>query len=157
MSVVIKGLLVFSLIGTGLIAGIFFSFSNFIMTAFSKISYSKGLAAMQAINRAVLNPLLFLFFIGTAISTFLLVVLYFFTTLVSSLELAGSILYFFGCFIVTGIRNVPLNNQIGSISSIEIGNEPVWRDYLKTWTFWNHIRTFASLSAFICLIISFGY
>jgi uncharacterized membrane protein len=53
-------------LGCGLMAGIFFAFSNFVMRAFAKIAPAQGIAAMQAVNITVLNPLFLLAFMGTA-------------------------------------------------------------------------------------------
>jgi uncharacterized membrane protein len=52
-------------LGCGLMAGIFFAFSAFVMKALSRLPASEGMAAMQAINVAILNPLFFVVFFGT--------------------------------------------------------------------------------------------
>lgn len=153
MDDLVNSLLFFSLIGSGLVAGMFFAFSNFIMKAFSKVSHSNGMAAMQEINKTVLNPWFFLFFLGTALSSVVLMILYFFTSLVTVWGLIGAACYFFGCFIVTGIRNVPLNNELAKVSTKDKESK-VWRHFLKTWTIWNHVRTLASLIAMILFLIN---
>lgn len=155
MDDLVNSLLFFSLIGSGLVAGMFFAFSNFIMKAFGVLSQSNGVAAMQEINRKVLNPFFFLFFMGTAGTTLVLIVLFFVTALDSWLVLTGSLFYFIGCFLVTGTRNVPLNNQLEAVNAEDSGSQDVWKRYLKSWTMWNHIRTASSLIAMICFIIEF--
>jgi uncharacterized membrane protein len=66
----IGGLLVvltfLSALGSGLIAGVFFAFSAFVMTALGRLPPDQGMAAMQSINVAVLNPWFFAAFFGTA-------------------------------------------------------------------------------------------
>jgi len=52
-------------LGAGLVAGIFFAFSAFVMTALGRLPAPKGIAAMQSINVAVLNPAFFSVFFGT--------------------------------------------------------------------------------------------
>ena len=47
----------FATLGCGLMAGLFFTFSNFVMKGLGNLSPVKGIAAMQSINLAVLNPL----------------------------------------------------------------------------------------------------
>jgi uncharacterized membrane protein len=42
-------------LGSGLVAGIFFAFSNFVMKALARVSPAQGIAAMQSINVVVLN------------------------------------------------------------------------------------------------------
>ncbi len=54
-----------ALLGSGLVAGIFFAFSNFIMRALGQLPENKGMAAMNAINVTVINPWFFLAFFGT--------------------------------------------------------------------------------------------
>ncbi|WP_246131827.1 hypothetical protein [Pistricoccus aurantiacus] len=49
-------LLIAATLGSGLIAGLFCVFSNFMMRALARIPTPAGIAAMQAINRAILNP-----------------------------------------------------------------------------------------------------
>jgi uncharacterized membrane protein len=44
-----------SALGCGLVAGIFFTFSNFVMKSLARLPSAQGIAAMQAINVDVLN------------------------------------------------------------------------------------------------------
>ena len=55
-----------SALGSGLIGGLFFVFSTFVMTALGRLPPAGGIAAMQSINVAVLNPVFFTVFLGTA-------------------------------------------------------------------------------------------
>lgn len=155
MDDLVNSLLFFSLIGSGLVAGIFYAFSNFIMEALGVLSQSNGVAAMQEINRKVLNPYFFLFFLGTAGTTLVMIVLFFVTSLDSWIVLTGSLFYFIGCFLVTGTRNIPLNNQLEAVNAEDKGSQDVWKRYLKSWTMWNHVRTASSLIAMICFILEF--
>jgi hypothetical protein len=60
--------LIFSaVIGAGLNAGLFFIFSVCIMGALARLPAEQGIAAMQAINVVILNPLFLLVFMGTAV------------------------------------------------------------------------------------------
>jgi uncharacterized membrane protein len=52
-------------IGAGLVAGIFFAFSSFVMRALARIAPPQGIAAMQSINVAVINPVFMAAFLGT--------------------------------------------------------------------------------------------
>ncbi|WP_228050189.1 hypothetical protein [Tychonema sp. LEGE 06208] len=47
----------FAVLGCGLIAGVFFAFSTFVMNALGRLPPAQGIAAMQSINIAVINPL----------------------------------------------------------------------------------------------------
>jgi uncharacterized membrane protein len=54
-------------LGSGLVAGIFFAFSNFVMKALARVPPAQGVAAMQSINVVVLNKWFFAVFFGTAV------------------------------------------------------------------------------------------
>jgi hypothetical protein len=46
-------------LGSALIGGLFFAFSAFVMRALGRLPPAGGIAAMQSINVAVLNPVFF--------------------------------------------------------------------------------------------------
>ena len=56
-------------------------------------------------------------------------------------------LYVVGTFLVTGLGNVPLNNQLAAVSAADPGAVPVWEHYLDRWTMLNTIRTIAAIAA----------
>lgn len=84
-----------SALGCGLIAGIFFAFSNFVMKSLARLPASHGIATMQAINVDVLNRWFFAAFFGTALCCLMLAVLSFFRwdKPHAIYLLAGSLLY----------------------------------------------------------------
>ncbi len=47
-------------------AGLFFVFSTFMMTALARLGAPQGIAAMQSVNVTILNPLFLTVFMGTA-------------------------------------------------------------------------------------------
>ena len=55
-----------AVLGCGLIAGVFFAFSAFVMKALARLPPGEGIAAMQSINIVVLNPWFLGVFLGTA-------------------------------------------------------------------------------------------
>jgi uncharacterized membrane protein len=67
-------LTLFSALGCGLIAGAFFAFSSFVMKALAQLPPPYGIAAMQAINIVVINPLFMAAFLGTGVASLALVV-----------------------------------------------------------------------------------
>jgi uncharacterized membrane protein len=54
-------------LGCGVIAGVFFTFSVFVMPGLSRVSPSSGIAAMQSINIAAITPVFMLTLFGTAV------------------------------------------------------------------------------------------
>jgi uncharacterized membrane protein len=57
LQAVITGLLWFSAIGCGLLAGVYFAFSAFIMTALGRIGQAAGIMAMNAIDAVIVQSL----------------------------------------------------------------------------------------------------
>ena len=51
-------LLWFGAIGCGLLAGLYFAFSVFIMTALGRIEQAQGISAMNSINSTILRSLI---------------------------------------------------------------------------------------------------
>jgi hypothetical protein len=54
-------------LGSGIIAGVFYAFSTFVMKALARLPAEQGAAAMQSINVAVINPMFLGAFLGTAL------------------------------------------------------------------------------------------
>jgi len=136
-------------LGAGLMAGTFFAFSAFVMTALRGLPSIQGIAAMQSINTAVMNPAFLGVFTGTAILSLVLTVATFIAWPLSRAAsvAGGTIFYVAGCFLVTALCNVPLNNALARAEPESVGGVALWRHYLSRWTLWNTIRTVASLAA----------
>ncbi len=142
-------LTIVAVLGSGLVAGIFFAFSAFIMRALGQLPQDQGVAAMKAINVTVLNLWFFLAFFGTGAVCLAIAFLALGSAAVAQRTylLAGCALYLVGCLLVTMAFNVPLNNRLASTDPDSPGAEALWVHYLSRWTLWNHFRTVASLAA----------
>ncbi|MBR0871308.1 DUF1772 domain-containing protein [Bradyrhizobium tropiciagri] len=152
-----SALLWFAAIGCGLLAGLYFAFSAFIMTALGRIGQAAGISAMNAINVDIVRSLFMPLFFGTTLACAVLAAL----ACVRWQEpgaiaaICGGVLYVVGMFVVTVIFNVPLNNQLAALDPASSAAAPVWVRYLSDWTFWNHVRTIActlSVALFIVAI-----
>ncbi|NUP07032.1 MAG: DUF1772 domain-containing protein [Polyangiaceae bacterium] len=143
-------------LGSGLIAGVFFAFSNFVMKALERLPAAQGIAAMQAINVTVLNRLFLGIFVGTAIVCVAttVVALAFRRQPFPVAILVGTALYVVGTFIVTGACNVPRNDIIAAVDPNSAEAVAVWADYLRSWTTWNTVRTIASFVSSASFIIA---
>ena len=136
-------------LGCGLVGGIFFAFSTFIMTALSRLQPSQGIAAMQSINIAVINPGFMILFLGTAVVCLVQAV---FAVLrwhqpYAGYLLLGSLLYLVGTLLVTLLCNVPLNDALALADPNTQSAATLWTRYLASWTLWNHVRTAAAIAA----------
>jgi uncharacterized membrane protein len=136
-------------LGSGLIGGVFFAFSAFVMKAFARLPAAEGMAAMQSVNVAVLNPVFLGVFVGTAAVCGLAVVASILRWQApgSVCLLFGGLLYLLGCFGVTMAFNVPRNEALARVEPSDPDGARLWAGYLSSWTAWNHVRTVASLAA----------
>jgi len=136
-------------LGAGLMAGVFYAFSTFVMRALSRRPHPEGMAAMQTINVAVINPLFLGVFLGTAAACVAAVA----AALLrwdhpgSASQVAGGALYLVGTFGVTLFGNVPLNNALARLTGDDPAGARRWDDYVRLWTRWNHMRTAAALAS----------
>lgn len=142
-------LILLAALGSSLIAGVFFAFSSFVMKALARIPQAEGMAAMQSINVAVLNPVFLSVFVGTAALCVIAIV---FSWLRWNQPgavylLAGGLLYLIGNFLVTMVFNVPRNDALAAVAPADPGSARLWASYLSSWTAWNHVRTAAALAA----------
>ncbi len=138
-----------AVLGCGLVAGIFFAFSTFVMRALGRLPATEAIAAMQAINITVLNPWFFAAFFGTAAACLVLVVLALtgWNGAHAAYLIAGSALYLLGTILVTIAFNVPLNDRLAKVDPESADGAALWTHYLERWNRWNHVRTAASLAA----------
>lgn len=143
-------------LGCGLVAGVFFAFSTFVMPAFARLQPPQGIAAMQSINITAINPLFMIALLGTAFACLFLVVSVLFKWhQPSALHLlAGSLLYLVGAIGVTIAFNVPLNYDLAIVKPDSSEGATLWATYLTDWTFWNHVRTIAAIAAAALFTIS---
>jgi len=155
MNSVITVTVIVALIGSALIGGIFFAFSCFIMKALARLPSREGIAAMQSINVVVLNPLFFVLFIGTAIISLFVSILSIigWEMPASPYYLTAAVIYLVGTFLVTGMGNVPLNNQLASITVNDSVANDLWQHYLVKWTRLNTIRTASATVAALIIVI----
>jgi uncharacterized membrane protein len=146
---IVSILLWFSALGCGLLAGLYFAFSAFIMTALGRIQQAHGVSAMNAINATIVQSLFMPMFVGTTVVALALAIVAVFrwNQPGSTLMFAGGLLYVAGMFVVTMIWNVPLNNALAAVDPAGAEAASIWARYLKDWTFWNHVRTMSCLAA----------
>jgi uncharacterized membrane protein len=148
-------LVLISALGSGLIAGVFFAFSTFVMKALARLPAAQGIAAMQSINVAVINPWFLGVFLGTSATCALVALdgLLMWDEPAGIYLLAGGALYVVGTFLVTMTANVPLNNRLAAIQPSDGGSAERWSGYVAAWTRWNHVRTIAALLAAALLML----
>jgi uncharacterized membrane protein len=145
-----------SVLGTGLIAGVFFAFSTFVMPALARLPPAQGIAAMQSINVVVLNRWFLGVFLGAAIGCVVVSAASVFQWAepASKLVLLGGLFFVVGTFGVTVACNVPRNEALAVLSPSSAEAADLWKTYLVDWVFWNHVRTGAGVVATACLSLA---
>jgi uncharacterized membrane protein len=125
----------------GALAGLFYAFSMSVMPGLNAVDPTQAEAVMRSINRKILNPWLYLAFLGAPIAA-----------LAAGLLADGpAALWFFaaagvnavGSFLITVAINVPMNN------AVDAGTMP-WQDYAPRWTAWNTVR---AVACFVSLVL----
>ncbi len=141
---------------TALSAGLFYAYSCSVNPGLGRLPDDQYLAAMQSINRAILNPLFLLSFMGTL---FLLPIAAWlnyqgmpkrFVLLASA-----ALLYAIGTFGVTMFGNVPLNTVLDSVDLGSASAEHLQELRLAFEAPWNRlhqVRTLANSGALILVM-----
>ena len=148
-----------SALGCGLMAGLFFAFSVSVMKALVRLPSAEGIAGMQSINVAIINPVFLAAFFGTAAACVLVMIASFLRWHDPGAVylLIGGSLYLIGTFLVTFVFNVPKNNALATVAPADPGSASLWTDYLSKWTAWNHVRAAAAIAAAALLTIALCY
>ncbi len=144
-----------ALLGSAIVGGVFFAFSSFVMKALARLPSSEGIAAMQSINVVVINPSFLGPFIGTTALSMIVAVLAVkgWGEPSAPWYLTGALLYIIGTFLVTGLGNVPLNNQLATVAAVDPEAIAVWARYLDRWTLLNTVRTVGASAATLTFAI----
>lgn len=141
-------------VGCGLMAGLFFAFSTSVMPGLRLLGPADGAAAMQQMNRTILNPLFLLVFMGTGLVCLLLAVGAPFSGRPGAAWIViGGVLYLVGSTGLTMVVNVPMNNRLDAADPTSAEGARIWADYLTRWTAWNHLRALACVAATAALTV----
>ncbi|MDG1434817.1 MAG: DUF1772 domain-containing protein [Saprospiraceae bacterium] len=145
---------------TGLMAGIFFTWSNAVKPGIGKLSDLEYLRALQSMNRVILNKAFIGIFLGAVIAVALVPIFHFklspdniFWILILAL-----VTYWIGVFGITVFGNIPLNEILDKINLESIALEEIKALRTSTEVKWNNLNLIRSISSgitFALLIISY--
>ena len=157
MSLAVSAFLQFSILAYALVAGVFLAFSDFIMRSLSITGGSGGVEAMHVINREVFRWLFMTLFLGMA-AVSLFIAGYAWVSLdgpAGTIILLAALVYLIGCFGVTVVFNVPMNQALAGMELTSDVTRTYWlQTYVPRWTFWNSVRSGAAALAAALLMCS---
>jgi uncharacterized membrane protein len=138
----------FAALGCGVVGGVFFAFSVFVMKALDRLPPSKGITAMQSINTAAPTPwfMLALFGTGLACVTLAISALFRLDQPDAVYHLVGGALYLV-TIVLTIVFHIPRNDALAVFDPDSTDAASYWNYYVSAWTAWNHVRTLASIAA----------
>ena len=145
-------------ISTGMMAGVFFTWSNAVTPGLNKLADIEYLRALQSMNRVILNPMFYILFMGAVIFICLATAVLFRSNpshLVWML-LSATVIYCNGVLAVTVWGNIPLNDVLdrADLGYITTDKAKSLRSTIENrWNNFNMIRSIASSISFLILII----
>ena len=153
-------ILALAILLTGLMAGIFFTWSNAVKPGIGKLSDIEYLRALQSMNRVILNNAFKIIFLGAIIAVALVPVFYFnlYPKNIFWLFVFTLVIYWIGVFGVTVSGNIPLNEILDKTNLESITSEEIKTLRMSIEVKWNNfnlIRCISSAITFLILIVSF--
>ena len=135
-------------------AGVFLSFSTFVMAGIGRLGADEGVQVMRQLNTAAPRSVVFM---GTLFGPGLLSAVVAVHALLAwrgerlLLELAGATAYVLGVVVVTVAYHVPRNVRLESMDDASAHDE--WRSWARRWTGANHVRTASALLAGVLMLL----
>ncbi|MET1058638.1 MAG: anthrone oxygenase family protein [Nocardioides sp.] len=139
-------------LGSGVVGGVLYGFSAFVMRGLDETRPGSAVAAMQEINRAAPRAPLTVPLLGTALLCVLLAVhavrdlLRDGDSTPSWWVLAGCALYLVA-FVITAAYHVPRNDALMAVDAAGADAAAAWRDYAGPWVRMNHVRAAAAIAS----------
>jgi uncharacterized membrane protein len=149
MSTTLQTTTFLGVLGAGIVGGVFYAFSSFVMPGLQRLPAAQGIAAMNEINVTAEHPAFMVAFMGTTVLCLYLGVrgIADWGDRRATLLVAGSALYLVGAFVLTVAHNVPLNDELAGVTPHAADAATRWHAYLDGWNWANHVRGVASIGA----------
>jgi uncharacterized membrane protein len=135
-------------VGSGVVGGVFFGFSTFVMRALDRLAPAESIRAMQAINEEAPTP----WFMAALVGTLVLCAAVAAGAVArwgepgAAYQLVGCVVYLAG-FALTPGYHVPRNDALARVDASSGDSAREWRAYSTGWTAWNHVRAAAPIAA----------
>lgn len=100
-------------LAAALVAGVFLTFSDFVMPSLFAAAPAAGTEAMQIINRKVYRSIFMVLLIGLIpVSAAIAIAAFLLDLRASQWLIAAGLLYFFGVFLASAVGNIPMNKRL---------------------------------------------
>ncbi|MEU4396554.1 anthrone oxygenase family protein [Kribbella sp. NPDC023855] len=144
-----------ALVGSALMAGLFFAFGTAVMGSLQRMPAGQGAVAMNLINVRIQNPLFLLVLMVTALICLALPILGFVQDSPGKWWLlTGSALYLVGIMVISFAINIPLNDQLAAVDPHSAAGAAEWLNYLAKWNPANNARAFTGTLAVISFALA---
>ncbi|MFC3964173.1 anthrone oxygenase family protein [Nocardia jiangsuensis] len=146
--------LIAAVVGTGLVAGLFYAYAISVLPALRQTDDRVLLDVMQRINVVIINPWFLIAFIGSIGFTGLAAVLHLgseYRAVLGWIAIGLALNVF--AFAVTIALNVPLNNMLDAAGDVNSIADPaaLRAEYESPWVRWNVLRAVLHTAAFTVL------
>ena len=141
---------------TGVMAGIYFAFSVFVMKSLAQLPVQEDIRVMNSINKVIVKTaFLPLFFLSSIGHLALIIYAFISDNYAAGLLVPAGVIYIGGMFMVTVLGNVPLNNRLAAASTNGgTASGALWNGYLLHWGRLNHIRTGSCIAATLLMLLA---
>ncbi len=142
-------------VGAGMVGGVLFAFSSFVMRALDDLDPPQAIRAMQAINVRAVNPVFMGLFFGTGLLTVAVACM----PLLRSghdadWRLGTAAVLFVVTIATTAAYHVPHNDALARVDATSADAAQIWHAYSGSWTTWNHLRMLCAVVSSALLIAS---
>lgn len=138
----------------GLMAGVFGLYAHAIMPGLGETDDRTFVGAFQAIDRAIINPLFMLWFLGALMFAGVAAVLHLSGARSVVPWIAAAVVLYAVVFVITIRVNVPLNDALKAAGDPDgVSDLAAVRERFDAarWARWNAVRAIATTAAFGCL------
>ncbi len=157
MDWLIDVLLIATIVGTGVAAGVFTAFSAFVTQGLDRLPAADAARAMREINVTAVRPPFMLVLFGTALSAVAVGVLALTADLGGAAwwAIGAAAVYLVGAIGVTGAANVPRNNRLAAPPAADApALAAEWQEFRPGWQAWNHVRALTSAAACVGFVLA---
>lgn len=149
--------LIAAALGAGVVGGVLFAFSAFVMRGLDRLDPAAAVAAMQQVNMAAPRAPLMIPLVGTTLLSVALIVggatMLRHGNATGWFVLAGAFLYL-AAFAITGGYHVPRNDALANLDPKSAGAAVAWHTYAADWTRLNHVRAAAAIGSSLAFVLA---